>query len=297
VRRIPFAGHLPEAVPVTSAIYARQKSIEHLFGIAMACSLEETILRQRRAEAIAKKDYAALREVRDRTYATFNPTIAREVFRQMARYDVWQTPTLTLRRRLSLMGLEELTSARELQYVPAAVRSGWKNPLEELKKATPEQMENFREDYEFHRRLISYIRSAGAGILAGTDTGDAYVVPGYALHDELSLLVEAGLAPSEALASATVQPARYFGIEDAYGTVERGRVASLVLLDGNPLDDIRNTRRIAAVIQKGRLLPRKCLDGLLGGKQDECALAGAPPASPAPVKRRAPPRKRVRRSR
>jgi hypothetical protein len=79
--------------------------------------------------------------------------------------------------------------------------------------------------------------------------------------------------------------------------VERGRVASLVLLDGNPLDDIRNTRRIAAVIQKGRLLPRKCLDGLLDGKQDECALAGAPPAPRAPVKRRAPLRKRVRRSR
>jgi imidazolonepropionase-like amidohydrolase len=296
VRRIPFAGHLPEAVPVMVAVNARQKSIEHLFGLALACSLEETHLLKRRADAIAKKDYAALREVRDRTYATFNPAIAVEVFRQMARYGVWQTPTLTLRKRLSLMGLEELTSAPELKYVPEAIRSGWNDPREEFRKATPEQLANFREDYEFHRKLMSYIRSSGTGILAGTDTGDPYVVPGFALHDELVLLVEAGLSPAEALASATVQPARYFGIEEEYGTVERGRIANLVLLHGNPLDDIHNTRRIAAVIQKGRLLPRKCLDDVLAGRQDACALVASPraPAS-APVKRR--PARRTRGSR
>jgi imidazolonepropionase-like amidohydrolase len=294
VRRIPFAGHLPEAVPVTVAIYARQRSIEHLFGLALACSLEETLLLKRRAEAIAKKDYAALREIRDRAYATFNPAIAVEVFRQMARYGVWQTPTLTQRKRLSLMGLDELTSAPELKYVPEAIRSGWRDPRETLNKATPEQLANFRKDYEFHRKLLSYIRSSGTGILAGTDTGDAYVVPGFALHDELAQLVDAGLSPAEALASATVQPARYFGIEAEHGTLERGRIANLVLLEGNPLDDIRNTRRIAAVVQKGRLLPRKCLDSLLGGKQDACAFVASPAApAPAPVKRRSPARKRA----
>jgi imidazolonepropionase-like amidohydrolase len=296
VRRIPFAGHLPEAVPVTTAMYARQKSIEHLFGIALACSLEETHLRQRRADAIAKKDYAALREVRDRTYATFNPAIAAELFRQMARYDVWQTPTLTLRKRLSLIGLDDLASAPELKYVPESIRTGWKDPRDDLKKATPEQLENFREDYAFHRKLISYLRSAGTAILAGTDTGDPYVVPGFALHEELALLVEAGLSPAEALASATIQPARYFGVADRYGTVERGRIADLVLLEADPLEDIRNTRRIAAVIQKGRLLPRKCLDGLLEGGQEKCALVATPPApAPVPVKRR--PALRKRRSR
>jgi hypothetical protein len=295
VRRIPFAGNLPEAVPATVAINARQKSMEHLFGLAVACSLEETHLRKLRADAIAKKDYAALREVRNRTYATFNPAIATELFRYMARYGVWQTPTLTLRKRLSLMGLEELTSAPELKYVPEPIRSGWKDPRDDLKKATPEQLANFREDYEFHRKLIPYMRSAGTGILAGTDTGDAYVVPGFALHDELVLLVEAGLSPAEALASATVQPARYFGVEESYGTVERGRIANLVLLDANPLDDIRNTRRISAVIQKGRLMSRKCLDRLLEGRQDPCALVAAPrsPAA-APVKRRSPARRRGR---
>lgn len=297
VRRIPFAGHLPEDVPASVAVDARQKSMEHLFGIALACSPEETSLRKGRADAIAKRDYAALRQIRERTYKTFSPAIANELFRRMARYSVWQTPTLTLRKRLSLMDLEKLTSAPELRYVPPAIKAAWRDPRDDLKKATPEQLANFVEDYEFHRKLIPHMRSAGTPLLAGTDTGDAYVVPGFALHDELVLLVDAGLSPAEALAAATVQPARYFGLEDTQGTVERGKTANLLLLEGNPLDDIRNTRRIAAVVQKGSLLDRKCLDGLLEGRQSACALVADPkPPTPAAGKRRPAKRKRTTRA-
>jgi hypothetical protein len=292
VRRIPFAGPLPEAVEATTAIDARQRSIEHLFGIALACSPHETELRRLRAEAIANRDYSALREIRQRTYSTFSPAIAGELFRRMARYGVWQTPTLTLRRRLSFIDVEKTTAAPELRYVPATVRAEWKDPREEFRKATPEQIGHFREDYDFHSKLTSHMRGSGTGILAGTDTGDPYVVPGFALHDELALLVEAGLSPAEAVAAATLQPARYFGIESEFGTVDRGKTADLVLLDKDPLQDIRNTRRIAAVIQKGHLLERKCLDAVLAGSKSPCALV-----PPAPKRKAAPPRRRVRRGR
>ena len=104
----------------------------------------------------------------------------------------------------------------------------------------------------------------GVLILAGTDAGSVLVYPGFALHEELRLLVEdAGLTPLEALWSATVGPARFAGLQETLGSVTPGRIADLVLLSANPLDNIRNTRRVSAVIQGGRVFSRANLDALL----------------------------------
>jgi hypothetical protein len=266
--------------------------------MALSCSYDETRLRRDRAEAIAKKDYAKLREVRDRTYATYTPAFANELFRRMARLGVWQVPTLTLRKRLALLGLDRLTEAPELKYVPAGVRNAWRDPHEDLKKASDEQVRNFREDYDFHAKLVCDMQRAGTGILAGTDTGDPWVVPGFALHGELQYLVEAGLSTAQALAAATVQPARYFGLEDSYGSVERGKIADLVLLDADPFADIRNTRRIVSVVHRGKLLDRACRESLLAGRQAPCAFAALPAKSvPSPSRRPVKSRKRGSRTR
>lgn len=297
VVRMPFAGHLPEDVTAWDAVDARQKSIEHLFGIALSCSYDEKTLRRERKEAIANKDYAKLRTIRSRTYSTYNPGLANDLFRRMARMGVWQTPTLTMRKRLALIDLDQLAGARELKYVPEAIRKSWTDPREELGKASAEQIQNFREDYDFHAKLVGAMQRSGVGILAGTDTGDPYVVPGFALHDELIDLVAAGLTTGQAIASATILPARYLGIEDSYGTVDRGKVASLVLLNADPLADIRNTRRISAVVHRGKLLDGECIDTLLKGKKSPCALAPPVKAAAVPVKSRPPVRKRGRQKR
>jgi len=104
---------------------------------------------------------------------------------------------------------------------------------------------------------------AGVPILAGTDVGNPFVYPGFSLHDELGLLVEAGLTPAAALRAATLDPARYLGVADSLGSVARGKRADLVLLDADPLADIANTRRIRAVVARGRYLDRAALDALL----------------------------------
>jgi imidazolonepropionase-like amidohydrolase len=93
---------------------------------------------------------------------------------------------------------------------------------------------------------------AGVGILAGTDLGNPYLYPGSSLHDELALLVRAGLGTLDALRTATLNPARFLGLSDTFGTVAEQKVADLVLLDGNPLDDIANTQRVYGVVVKGR---------------------------------------------
>jgi imidazolonepropionase-like amidohydrolase len=101
------------------------------------------------------------------------------------------------------------------------------------------------------------------GLLAGTDVSNPYCMPGFSLHDELVLLVIGRLTPLEALQAATLNPARFLGKEKDYGTVEEGKLADLVLLDGNPLEDIHNTQKIRAVILGGTLMTRAELDAML----------------------------------
>jgi len=123
--------------------------------------------------------------------------------------------------------------------------------------------------------LVGELQRAGVPILAGTDTTDAFVVPGFSLHQELELLVGAGLSPLAALQAATIAPARFLGRETQQGTVEAGKRADLVVLDANPLEDIRNTRRIFALVAGGSLADRAALDRLLAPG------TGAPPKLPA----------------
>lgn len=117
------------------------------------------------------------------------------------------------------------------------------------------------------RELVLLIRKNHVSILAGTDSitflEDKGDPPGLSLHDELALLVEAGFTPAEALRAATLNPAVFLDLSDSFGTIEPKKIASLVLMDANPLQDIRNTKRIAAVISEGRYLDRHLLDGML----------------------------------
>jgi imidazolonepropionase-like amidohydrolase len=103
--------------------------------------------------------------------------------------------------------------------------------------------------------------------MTGTDLSGAYVFAGFSVHHEMQLLVQAGLSPLEALQAATRNPALFLGEGDSAGTVESGKVANLVMLDANPLDDIRNTQRINAVVLNGRYLPKAELESLLAGAE------------------------------
>jgi imidazolonepropionase-like amidohydrolase len=112
-------------------------------------------------------------------------------------------------------------------------------------------------------RIVGKMSTAGVPILAGTDTTAPFVFPGSSLHEELALLVRAGLTPMQALEAATKLPAEFLGKQQTQGTIEPDKIADLLLLDANPLDDIHNTQKIRAVILRGKLLDRSFLDELL----------------------------------
>ena len=181
----------------------------------------------------------------------------------MVTYDVAQCPTLTMLRSSALLGLEGMSTDIRARAVPAAVKADWTDPARDLKGVSEERRDALMKEWELNKRIVKQMASSGVQLLAGTDTGDPYVLPGYALHDELALLVEAGLTPLQALQAATWNATRFLGIADEMGTVATGKAANLVLLNGNPLDDIVKTRSIAAVVLNGRLLDRKELDRLL----------------------------------
>ena len=98
------------------------------------------------------------------------------------------------------------------------------------------------------------MKKQGVPIGAGTDTPIGFAIPGYSLHAELEMLVRAGLSPMEALSAATLEPARYFSLENSMGSIDAGKKADMILLDKNPLDNISHTKSITHVISQGRVL-------------------------------------------
>ena len=148
--------------------------------------------------------------------------------------------------------------------MPAGMAAGW-DPAGDfrLKDRNQEDFDLSRTTYKKLTEMIIPMRRAGVELLAGTDVLNPYCFPGFSLHDELKLLVAAGLSPLEALQAATLNPARYLGKENDLGTVEKGRIADLALLEANPLDEIGNTRKIAAVVTAGKLHPKAELQKML----------------------------------
>jgi len=150
-----------------------------------------------------------------------------------------------------------------MRLVPQQIRRNWEKWLGS--ESTREFQSILRPIIPLELENVRLLKEAEVLLLAGTDVGVPLQVPGISLHVELQRLVEAGLTPLEALQAVTLNPARVLEMANSLGTVEPGKLADLVLLDANPLDDIRNTQKIRAVVADGRLSRRAELDELLVG--------------------------------
>jgi hypothetical protein len=190
-----------------------------------------------------------------------------EFFRALVRQGTWIVPTYNYWRSISdhsYYGPQGLQERACLRYLPVSLREEWARRYQsDLQKITEEAAQKSRKKFMERLSFVKRLQSAGVGVLAGTDSDMPYTVPGFDLHDELAMLVEGGLTPLEALQAATLNPAKYLGRLDSSGTVERGKVADLVLLEANPLEDIRNVSRISAVIADGRYLSKATLETML----------------------------------
>jgi hypothetical protein len=254
---LPFVGHVPFSVSPAEASDAGQKSIEHLTGIMIACSDKEVELRKDIVQANSPGVRARAEAI---ALETYNNKKAAELFERFVKNETWQCPTLTVLRSTAYLGDQSFRSDQRLKYVSRQIKERWS---QRMANRNEENYANAKRVYQKELEIVGTMQRAGVQFLAGTDTGNPFCFPGFSLHDELALLVKAGLTPIEALRAATLNPAKFFGLDQTLGTVEPGKIANLVVLDANPLEDIRNTQRINAVILNGRLFDRKALDKML----------------------------------
>ncbi len=260
-RGLPFVGHVPLAVSAQEASNAGQRSIEHLSGFDRACSPVGDSIGAARADdgPLPLPEFLRILDVLARTSQSDRCVATAAVFK---RNGTWVTPTL-VNSWIHVAGDSILADSAAMAVIPTMTRERWRTIV-----ARDAQFDTTAERvFSWSLRAVRTLRDAGVPILAGTDVGNPLLVPGYSLHTELALLVRAGLTTHEALRAATVTPAEFLGLADSLGTVAVGKVADLLLLDADPLDDIRNTRRIRAVALNGRLLDREALDRLLSAAE------------------------------
>jgi imidazolonepropionase-like amidohydrolase len=258
-RALPVMGHVPAGVSAVTAAESGQRSEEHLMQVFEACStIERGMLDARRG--LAGNALVARRDADEaRVLAAFDAHTCDRAAQALARAGEVQVPTLVLDYAES-KPREDFASDPRWQYLRADERARWQRIARDL---TSDERDVGAKRWAVARKIVASLHGARVPVLAGTDAPMPGVYPGYSLHDELERLVDAGFSPAEALRAATLAPAIFLHIEPESGTVAPGKRADLVLLDADPLRDVRNARRIAAVVLDGRLLKRAGIDALL----------------------------------
>ena len=227
---LPVEGHVPQALTAAEVSALGQKSIEHFTG------LDE-------AKADPKKA-SSLAEILKRNHT-------------------WLCPTLIMRQSYASLDDAKLAHDPRLKYVKPSWARRWVRMTVDAEKTPKEEWARRRALVKQEKALVGLLHRQGVGLLAGTDDSNPFCAPGFSLHDELALLVEAGLSPLQALRTATANPSRFFNRSRDLGTIAKGKLADLILLDANPLLEIRNTEKINAVVVNGRLLDKRTLDEML----------------------------------
>lgn len=265
---IVFVGHVPDAVRASEASNAGQKSIEHFTGIFEGCTgIEDDLIKGPKSLGLNVKNY--------------DPARAKALIALMAKNQTWQVPTLVWERGQWLVDDIDLSDDPLIRYAPSAWKDHtWPMFVNDIKKDMDTDPLPVRKQFvQMELDMTLAMFRAGVPFMAGTDTAaGVHIFPGFSLHQELVLFERAGLTPMQALQTATLNPAKFMGRTADLGTVEKGKLADLLLLDANPLDDIANTQKIRGVILAGRYFDRAALDQMLRGVQKAAA------DEPVPIK-------------
>jgi imidazolonepropionase-like amidohydrolase len=265
---LPVVGHVPLSITSIEASDAGQKSIEHLGTILEGSSSLGSDLFSAEKSLPPVKDPSEfprrLAARGTRMLDTYDPQRAAEIFAHFVKNQTWQVPTLEVKYTQTFIDELFRKGDDRLKYIPAADHQWWRPTTNFFARYRTQDYISYRQRlWQKEVDLVRAMHRAGVPFMAGTDLSGAYIFPGFSLHHELELLVQAGFTPIEALQTATLNPAIFLGELKSQGTIEKGKLANLVLLDASPLDDIRNTKKINAVILDGSFLSRAELNKLL----------------------------------
>lgn len=240
---LPVGGHISEGVGLRHSLEKGIGSVEHLDGFVEAV--------QRAGVAGEPSQFFGVNKV-----GTIDASKIGDLVALTKRTGAYVTPTQSL--FVNLLGAEtpqQIAQRPEMKYWPAQQIAQWVQQAEDTRTAVNATGASAGGMLAFRADLIGRLRDAGVPFLLGADAPQIFNVPGFATLFELETMVDAGLSPWQALLSGTVNPARFMGLENAFGTIAPGMRADLLLLDANPLEDIRNIRRTAGVVVAGRWVP------------------------------------------
>jgi hypothetical protein len=239
-RRIPFVGHVPRTVGAADASDSGQRSIEHLLTIPNACSP---------ADSVALEPRFTVQSALGRC----SSASAAPLFDKLAKNETWVVPTLTAQLEVALWPTRALPGDTVARYIPDSLKRFVAQIFPMVPDVPPNADVVGRALFDKRVAVTGALHRAGVRIMPGTDAPLRNSPPGFGLHHELAYFAQAGLSPFEILRAATLEPARFFGMLDSLGTIEAGKVADMVLVDANPLVDIRNAARTTFVVANGRL--------------------------------------------
>ncbi|MEX1256301.1 MAG: amidohydrolase family protein [Gemmatimonadota bacterium] len=268
LRGLKVATHIPLRVDAIEAVHGGIQSVEHLRNLEVACSGEADAIRREADNLISATRLGVGMDLRADIHAkqwpwaqeTFDPRECAGLVTAFAQYKTWHVPTLVIYDNSRTRFHPQFGTW--MNYMPIELQERWLAAAR-VEDGAPYEPQPHPANHAWAERMVQELSKAGVRILAGTDAPTAFVVPGFSLHQELQALVGAGLTALDALRSATLWPAEFFGVRYSLGSVAAGQTADLVILRANPLTDIRNTETIEAIVANGRILSRADLDGML----------------------------------
>ncbi len=264
-RGMKTSGHMPYTAKLTEAVERGLDASEHLYYIFKACSAKEDsitnaiIQSQNTAKPIGL--FAALPAL----YDTYDAATAEKLFKYLAQQRFSIVPTLFISKTLGEIKERDHGSDSLLPYIDKKIQATYAGRVNSAKRQSDDATLFMKKYAAKVSSLLPQMNDAGINIMAGSDCGayNSFVYPGESLHEELKLLVASGLTPAQALQSATMNGAKFMGVANFYGSIQKGKSSDLVVVDGNPLTDINVIDRIDMVLTNGRLYTKNDLVSLL----------------------------------
>lgn len=261
-QHLPVTGHVALTVTVAEVSDAGQ-NIEHTRYFPGCARNEKELKADRLARRITASDYTVA------VVDGYDPNIAEALFARFAANHTWVTPTLASSHMFAYEDVERWDQDPRRKYLMPRILASWEDRADSSATQTQQEaalLSSYRKkQFQHALESIRLMHKAGVSIMAGTDTGasNQNMFPGFSLHDELGFLVKGGLTPLEALQCVTLNAAKWLNRLNTLGTVEPGKLADLVLLDADPIQDIHNTTKISEVFLGGKELDRAALDQML----------------------------------